>query len=103
MRPYRYRFPSLPKSLVFSLVFVITLGVTPAEAGSAVNRSEFDALTQSGFEHFYSLEYDLAIRDFQKALEARPDEPKALNHFLVAMLLQQLYSSHSPYTPLYRS
>src|SRR5215471_19321450 len=101
MRPYRYRFPSLPKSLVFSLVFVITLGVTPAEAGSAVNRSEFDALTQSGFEHFYSLEYDLAIRDFQKALEARPDEPKALNHLLEARLFQQLYKYNALDTRLY--
>jgi tetratricopeptide (TPR) repeat protein len=101
MRPYRYRFPHLQKNLVFWLVFVIALGVTPAGAGSPTARTEFDALTQSGFEHFYSLEYDLAIRDFQKALEARPDEPKALNHLLEARLFQQLYKYNALDTRLY--
>src|SRR5215467_1199376 len=101
MRPYRYRFPSPQKSLVFSLVFVIALGVTPAGGGTPASKSEFDGLTQSGFEHFYSLEYDLAIRDFQKALEARPDEPKALNHLLEARLFQQLYKYNALDTRLY--
>jgi tetratricopeptide (TPR) repeat protein len=101
MRPYRYRFPSPQKSLVFSLVFVIALGVTPAGAGSPLSKSEFDGLTQSGFEHFYSLEYDLAIRDFQKALEARPDEPKALNHLLEARLFQLFYKYNALDTRLY--
>jgi tetratricopeptide (TPR) repeat protein len=101
MRPYGYRFPRLGKDLVFSLVCVVTLGVTTAGAGSPVSRGDFDALTQSGFEHFYSLEYDLAIRDFQKALEARPDEPKALNHLLEARLFQQLYRYNALDTRLY--
>jgi tetratricopeptide (TPR) repeat protein len=101
MRPYRYRFPQPGKSLVFWLIFVIALGVTPAWAGSPGNKSDFDALTQSGFEHFYSLEYDQAIRDFQKALEARPDEPKAFNHLLEARLFQQLYKYNALDTRLY--
>src|SRR5215471_18845411 len=101
MRPYRSRFPRPDKSLVFSLVFVIALGVTPAGGGTPASKSEFDGLTQSGFEHFYSLEYDLAIRDFQKALEARPDEPKALNHLLEARLFQQLYKYNALDTRLY--
>jgi tetratricopeptide (TPR) repeat protein len=101
MRPYRYRFPRLGKNLFFSFVFVSALGVTPAGAGSPVNKGDFDALTQSGFEHFYSLEYDQAIRDFQRALEARPDEPKAMNHLLEARLFQQLYKYNALDTRLY--
>jgi tetratricopeptide (TPR) repeat protein len=58
-------------------------------------------LTQSGFEHFYSLEYDQAIHDFQKAFEARPDEPKAINHLLEARLFQQLYKYNALDTRLY--
>lgn len=66
-----------------------------------MNKADFDALTQSGFEHFYSLEYDQAIRNFQKALEARPDEPKAINHLLEARLFQQLYKYNALDTRLY--
>src|SRR5215472_15630182 len=101
MRPYRYCFPRVTKNLFFSLVFVSTLGVTPTWAGSPGDKSDFDALTQSGFEHFYSLEYDQAIHDFQKALEARPDEPKAINHLLEARLFQQLYKYNALDTRLY--
>jgi tetratricopeptide (TPR) repeat protein len=101
MRPYRYRYPHPGKSLCFLFLFVIALGVTPAGAGSPANKGDFDSLTQSGFEHFYSLEYDQAIRDFQKALEARPDEPKALNHLLEARLFQQLYKYNALDTRLY--
>ena len=70
-------------------------------AGSPGSKSDFDALTQSGFEHFYSLEYDQAIQDFQKAFEARPDEPKAINHLLEARLFQQLYKYNALDTRLY--
>jgi len=89
------------KNLFFSLVFVSTLGVTPARAGFPVDKGDFEALTHSGFEHFYSLEYDQAIRDFQKALEVRPDEPKAMNHLLEARLFQQLYKYNALDTRLY--
>ncbi|HKF23553.1 MAG TPA: tetratricopeptide repeat protein [Candidatus Angelobacter sp.] len=101
MRPYRYRFLHPGKSLFFSFILVIVLGVTPAWACSPGNKGDFDALTQSGFEHFYSLQYDQAIHDFQKALEARPDEPKAINHLLEARLFQQLYKYNALDTRLY--
>jgi len=101
MRPYRYSFPQLGKNLLFSFVLLSTLGVTPAGAGSPANKGDFEALTHSGLEHFYSLEYDQAIRDFQKALEVRPDEPKAINHLLEARLFQQLYKYNALDTRLY--
>src|SRR5262244_235413 len=101
MRPYRYSFPQLGKNLLFSFVLLSALGVTPAGAGSPANKGDFEALTHSGLEHFYSLEYDQAIRDFQKALEVRPDEPKAINHLLEARLFQQLYKYNALDTRLY--
>jgi tetratricopeptide (TPR) repeat protein len=58
-------------------------------------------LTRSGFEHFYSLEYDQAIRDFQQALEARPDSARAMNHLLEARLFQQLHKYNALDTRLY--
>src|SRR5260370_8114380 len=79
---------------------LIAFGVTPAVAGST-EKADFDALSRQGFEHFYSLEYDQAIQDFQKAWEARPDEPKAINHLLEARLFQQLYQYNALDTMLY--
>ncbi|HEY6307130.1 MAG TPA: tetratricopeptide repeat protein [Candidatus Angelobacter sp.] len=79
----------------------ILLGAVPASAGSPSNKPDFDALTKSGFNHYYNLEYDQAIRDFQKAREERPDEPKALNHLLEAELFQELYKHNALDTRLY--
>ncbi|MBZ5534175.1 MAG: hypothetical protein LAO20_22345 [Acidobacteriia bacterium] len=64
-------------------------------------KPDYDALTRSGFEHFYSLEYDQAIRDFKQALEARSDDAKAMNHLLEAVLFQQLHKYNALDTRLY--
>jgi tetratricopeptide (TPR) repeat protein len=83
--------------MVLLVIGSITLEVTIAQADS----SAFEALTQSGFDHFYSLEYEQSIHDFQKALEANPDEPKAVNHLLEATLFQELYRYNALDTRLY--
>src|SRR5262249_12536203 len=101
MTPYRSPLSGPLAAPVFSLILLVTLGVTPAGGPSPAEKGNFEALTQSGFEHFYSLEYDQAIADFQKALEARPDEPKAFNHLLEARLFQQLYKYNALDTRLY--
>jgi len=100
MTPYRSLLPGPPKYVFFLVFVLVALGVTPARGGSA-EKADFDALTRAGFEHFYILEYDQAIQDFQKALEARPDEPKAINHLLEARLFQQLYRYNALDTRLY--
>jgi len=101
MTPYRFPRCGLAQVLIFWIFSLVILEVTPAQARPGTGRSEFDSLTQSGFEHFYSLEYDQAIRDFQKALDLRPDEPGALNHLLEARLFQQLYKYNALDTRLY--
>ena len=85
MTPYRSSSQGILKSVFFSLFVLFTLGSISA-GGSFPEKDNFDALTQSGLGHYYSLEYDQAIRDFQKALEARPDDAKAINHLLEAEL-----------------
>jgi tetratricopeptide (TPR) repeat protein len=54
-------------------------------------RADNDADTRKGFEHFYSLDYDKAIRDFEVALKAHPDDPFAVNHLLAAVTFKELY------------
>jgi tetratricopeptide (TPR) repeat protein len=100
MTPYRSPLLRSLKTVLFLVFANIILVVTPGVAGSPA-RVDFETLTRDGFEHFYSLEYDQAIQAFQKALEARPDEPKAINHLLEARLFQQLYRYNALDTRLY--
>ena len=50
-----------------------------------------DANTRSGFEHLYNLEYDQAVREFELALKAHPDDASATNHLLSGVLFRELY------------
>ena len=97
MRPYRFPLLGASIATVLMMIGYVTLGVTSSQADSHT----FDTLTQSGFEHFYSLEYEQAIHDFQKALDANPDEPKSVNHLLEATLFQELYRYNALDTRLY--
>ena len=54
-------------------------------------RSDNDAATRKGFDHFYNLEYDKAIREFEAAQQAHPDDPVAVNHTLEAVIFKELY------------
>ena len=78
-----------------------------AEEGSGggwePTRADNDAETRKGFEHFYSLDYDKAIRDFEAALKAHPDDPFAVNHLLAAVIFKELYRIGALDTEAYAS
>ena len=50
-----------------------------------------DNLAKTGFDRFYNLDYERAIRDFESDLKAHPDDPFAVNHLLTARLFHELY------------
>jgi tetratricopeptide (TPR) repeat protein len=50
-----------------------------------------DNLAKTGFEHFYNLDYERAIREFESDLRAHPDDPFAVNHLLTARLFHEFY------------
>lgn len=101
MTPYRSPLLKALGNLGLFLFLVTVLRVTPVFGDIQASKPDFDSLTRSGFEHFYSLEYDQAIRDFKQALEARPDDSKAMNHLLEALLFQQLHKYNALDTRLY--
>ena len=95
----RYR-PGCPN--LVRLVFLIFAFITSAISGTLQGQLPAqDAVTRSGFNHFYTLEYDQAIQDFQKVADAHPDDPSAWNHLLEALLFQQLYEYDALDTSLY--
>ena len=57
--------------------------------------------TKSGFDRYYMMDYDGAIRDFERASAAHPDDPFAVNHLLSAVLFRELYRAGALDTSLY--
>ncbi|MGC2450517.1 MAG: hypothetical protein WA477_22895 [Candidatus Sulfotelmatobacter sp.] len=52
-----------------------------------------DAQTDAAFDHFYNMEYERAIQDFDKMVQKRPNDAFALNHLLTAILMSNLYET----------
>ncbi len=50
-----------------------------------------DALNAPAFEHFYNLEYDPAVQDFEQVLRRHPSDPFAVNHLISGLLIRELY------------
>jgi tetratricopeptide (TPR) repeat protein len=60
-------------------------------ASAATAFPEHDPLVDSAFDHFYNMEYDRAIQEFEKLLDRRPNDPSAANHLLTTVLMRELY------------
>jgi len=63
---------------------------TPKAAEGLLFRPD-DPLNAQAFDHFYNMDYDRSIQDFDQILKRHPDDPFAVNHLLVAVLFQELY------------
>ena len=91
----------VPKGVLFYLVVFClwspqaTAGTDPHVGGSnsatAVFSAEHDPQVDAAFEHFYNLDYDRAILEFEKVLDRRPRDPSAVNHLLSTVLMRELY------------
>jgi len=62
----------------------------PPQPSAAALRPS-DPLNQSAFEHYYNLDYDAAVEDFEKILSRHPNDPFAVNHLLSAIQVRELY------------
>ena len=109
MKPYLSRRRQAP-ILLCLMVLLVGSAVTqnPPPANQAVSwqvtETRFrpaDPATRAGFERFYNLEYDDAIRDFEQALKNHPDDAFAVNHLLSAVLFKELYRIGALDTELY--
>lgn len=50
-----------------------------------------DPLLSSAYDHFYNMDYDRAVPEFERVLERHPNDPAAVNHLLSAVLMRELY------------
>jgi len=98
MKLYRPILYPLTRFQVFLLVLV---AAAPFRCWAEKQPRALDATSRSGFEHFYSLEYDQAIQDFQQGLKDTPDDPNKVNYLLEAVLFRELYRYNALDTRLY--
>jgi len=62
-----------------------------ADRAPAPTRVDNDANTRKAFDHFYNLEYDKAIHEFEAAQQTHPNDPFAVNHTLAGVIFKELY------------
>jgi len=63
----------------------------PTAAASGEHDPSHDPLVDAAFDHFYNMEYDRSIQEFERIVEKRPGDPSALNHLLTTVLMRELY------------
>jgi tetratricopeptide (TPR) repeat protein len=62
-----------------------------ADAADTLSYRPNDPLNLTAFDHFYNLDYDRAVQEFDQVLQRHPDDPFAVNHLLTAVLFRELY------------
>lgn len=79
------------------LVLLLLLAVLPLRAASPSDPSlsitirPADPLSAAAVEHYYNLEYDAAVGEFEKIAARHPNDAFAINHLLSAVLFRELY------------
>ena len=100
MTPNQLTFRWISIVLLAFLLFFIGLAGGTTRAGDS-SGEVFAVYTQSGLAHYYSLEYEKAVYDFQKAVDANPEDARSYNHLLEAVLFRELYKHDALDTSLY--
>src|ERR1017187_11004709 len=81
--------------VIFCLWPLLAMAQAHAAPGSVsfarVAASQQDPLVEAAFDHFYNLDYDRAIQEFEKVLDRHPADPAAVNHLLTTILMRELY------------
>ncbi|MGA9356393.1 MAG: hypothetical protein WBV46_22085 [Terriglobales bacterium] len=68
---------------------LVTLGHSAGPADGSIRPA--DPLNQAAYEHFYNLDLDAAIHDFEAIVARHPGDPFAINHLLSTLLVRELY------------
>jgi len=83
------------QSVCFLLLLCLVASCIPAVSQSISDGhgAPHDPQTDAAFEHFYNMDYDRAIQEFERILEKHPNDAFAVNHLLTAVLMHDLYET----------
>ena len=91
MRPYQLLLCILGLGCMLAAEGMPSDVTAAADSVAVPTRADNDAATRKGFDHFYNIEYDKAIREFEAAQQAHPDDPFTVNHVLAGVIFKELY------------
>jgi len=75
-----------------SLLLIAIFAVSPLLAGDFGNVvPSKNPLAKRAFDHFYNMEYDRAIREFEQLVKEYPENPIANNYLLSVVMFKELY------------
>jgi tetratricopeptide (TPR) repeat protein len=82
--------------VILCLLLPKAIAQTPAPAGTIPHPAraaspEHDPLVDAAFDHFYNMEYERSIQEFERVLDREPNDPTAANHLLTTILMRELY------------
>jgi tetratricopeptide (TPR) repeat protein len=82
---------AVPVCALLALGAVASLRSQAADGSDALSYRPKDSLNLTAFNHFYNLDYDRAVQEFDQVLQRHPDDPFAVNHLLTGVLFRELY------------
>jgi tetratricopeptide (TPR) repeat protein len=62
-----------------------------AQAAAHTDPLNLDPIVRQGYERFYNLDYDGALKYFNQATQQHPQEPMSWNYVLMATIFRELY------------
>ena len=87
MKPYRWG--ALRSSWLF-LIVVLTAPALLAGDFDTVVPSK-NPLAKRAFDHFYNMDYDRSVREFEQLTREFPENPIANNYLLSAVMFKEMY------------
>lgn len=63
----------------------------PVEVAAHTDPLNLDPLVRQGYEHFYNVDYEGALKIFDTVAQQHPQDPMAWNYVLVATIFRELY------------
>ena len=79
-----------PAFIAIILLVLVRICLAAAPTISTALRPP-DPLNSAAFEHYYNVDYDAAVQDFERILARHPNDAFALNHLLSAIQVRELY------------
>ncbi len=86
-------FLSPRRAVLFLVVTLLTAQSLAAPSDASPESLAYrphDPQNVAAFNHFYNLDYDLAVQEFERVLGRHPEDPFAVNHLLSAILFREL-------------
>ena len=77
--------------LILLLAAVALRAASPSDSSLSITIRPADPLSDAALDHYYNLEDDAAVSEFEKIAARHPNDPFALNHLLSAVLFRELY------------